>query len=226
MPIDRNRGSGRVPGSPWNLSIRPTRSPAPPPIDLQLLHFPPPFLFTVLSTVPSPTHLLFRFFTEFQVLFSSLSTNIPSTSSPFLLFHFFLFPSSFSFTFQFLCFHPLRIDLPISFRTSSKDFFSLLTDTPQIFLPVGSQKIAEILRSPLSVLIRAFVPATLRERTQHFSIKYQGSADETSDCADGRCHPCSRTFFGLMITEGLLDHTREPLLFFLPYFIDDFLIFA
>lgn len=166
---------------------------APPPIDLQLLHFPPPFLFTVLSTVPSPTHLLFRFFTEFQVLFSSLSTNIPSTSSPFLLFHFFfIFPSSFSFTFQFLCFHPfLFVSICRShFAHLPRIFFSLPTDTPQIFLPVGSQKIAEILGSPLSVLIRAFVPATLRERIQHFSIKYHGNANETSDCADGRCHPC------------------------------------
>lgn len=63
----------------------------PPPTDLQLLHFPPPFLFAVLSTtVPWPTHLLLRFFTEFQVLSSLFSTNIPSTSSPFLLFHLFI----------------------------------------------------------------------------------------------------------------------------------------
>lgn len=100
MPTDRNRASGHVPGSLWNLSIRPTRSPPP---DLQLLHFHPPFLFAVLSiTVSSPTHLLLRFFTEFQVLFSLLFTNIPSTSSPFLLFHLFI---SISF-FYFSLFHP------------------------------------------------------------------------------------------------------------------------
>lgn len=111
---------------------------APPPIDLQLLHFPPPFLFTVLSTVPSPTHLLFRFFTEFQVLFSSLSTNIPSTSSPFLLFHFFFISVLFFFYVSVSLFSPLslRIDLPISFRTSSKDFF-FLTDRHAADLPSG-----------------------------------------------------------------------------------------
>lgn len=191
MPIDRNRGSGRVPGSPWNLSIRPTRSP-PPAYRLTASSLSSAFPFHCLEYCPFPYSLalsiLYRVASPFLL---SLSTNIPSTSSPFLLFHFFFISVLFFFYVSVSLFSPLplRIDLPISFRTSSKDFFSFLTDTPQIFLPVGSQKTAEILRSPLSVLIRAFVPATLRERTQHFSIKYQGNADETSDCADGRCHP-------------------------------------
>lgn len=48
-------------------------------------------LHQVLSTtVPSPIHLLFRFFTEFRVLSSLLFTNISSTSSPILLFHLFI----------------------------------------------------------------------------------------------------------------------------------------
>lgn len=115
----------------------------PPPTDLQLLHFPPPFLFAVLSTTVSwPTHLLLRFFTEFQVLSSLFSTNIPSTSSPFLLFHLFIVFPLFLLRISFSVFTlSLRIDLPISFRTFSKNFFLCRpTDTPQIFLPVGSQK--------------------------------------------------------------------------------------
>lgn len=192
MPIDRNRGSGRVPGSPWNLSIRPTRSP-PPAYRLTASSLSSAFPFHCLEYCPFPHSLalsiLYRVSSPFLLSLHKYPFNF-FTISPFSFF--FYFRPLFLLLVSVSLFSPLslRIDLPISFRTSSKDFFSLLTDTPQIFLPVGSQKIAEILRSPLSVLIRAFVPATLRERTQHFSIKYQGNADETSDCADGRCHPC------------------------------------
>lgn len=101
--------------------------------DLQLLHFSPPFLFTVLSiTVPSPTHLLLRFFTKFQVLFSLLSTNIPSTSSPFLLFHlfisiFFFYISLFlSFFFVSICRSHFAHLLRIFFFTRRKSFFRLV----------------------------------------------------------------------------------------------------
>jgi len=160
MPTDRNRASGRVPDRCGICQFVPLDHRLP---DLQLLHFPPPFLFAVLSiTVPSSTHLLLRFFTKFQVLFSLLSTNIPSTSSPFLLFHLFIS----IFFFYISLFLPFFF-VPISFRASSKDFFLY---TPQIFLPVGAQKITEILRSPLSVLIRAFVPAaTPRENPAFFN---------------------------------------------------------
>lgn len=191
MPIDRNRGSGRVPGSPWNLSIRPTRSP-PPAYRLTASSLSSAFPFHCLEYCPFPHSLalsiLYRVSSPFLLSLHKYPFNF-FTISPF---SFFFISVLFFFYVSVSLFSPLslRIDLPISFRTSSKDFFSLLTDTPQIFLPVGSQKIAEILRSPLSVLIRAFVPATLRERTQHFSIKYQGNANETSDCADGRCQPC------------------------------------
>lgn len=37
--VDRNRGPGRVPESPWNLSIRPTRSSPPPRLTVSSLPF-------------------------------------------------------------------------------------------------------------------------------------------------------------------------------------------
>lgn len=109
----------------------------PPPIDLQLLHFPPPFLFTVLSTVPSPTHLLFRFFTEFQVLFSSLSANIPSTSSPFLLFHFFYFRPLFLLRFSFSVFTPFSSYRSADLISHIFQGFFFLTDRHAADLPSG-----------------------------------------------------------------------------------------
>lgn len=168
MPTDRNRGPGRVPGSPWNLSIRPTRSP-PPAYRLTASHFSPPFLFAVLSTsVPSPIHLLLRFFTEFQVLFSLFSTNISSTSSPILLFHlfistlFFFYISVFLFLFFFFVaiyrFHFAHLPKIFFFFTCRRSFFRF------------RKKITEILRSPLSILIQTFVlAATPRENLAFFN---------------------------------------------------------
>lgn len=126
MPTDRNRSPGRVPGSPWNLSIRPTRSP------------PPAYRLTASSL---PSTLLFRYleyYCPFVYLLASLI--LYRVSSPFLLplhkypfnfftislFHFFYFCLLVLLSFSFSVFALfLHIDLPISFRTSSKDFFSL-----------------------------------------------------------------------------------------------------
>lgn len=58
-PADRNRDPGRVPGSPWNLSIRPTRSP---PSAHWLTASLLPSRRLEYHTVPSPTHLHLRFF--------------------------------------------------------------------------------------------------------------------------------------------------------------------
>lgn len=100
---DRNRGPGRVPGSPRNLSIRPTRSPPrrPPTYSFYPSLSPLPSSPTLSSTtVPSPIYTRpFDSSTSFE---SSFSPNLPfparvlSTSPSTLLFHFCrcsLFPS-------------------------------------------------------------------------------------------------------------------------------------
>lgn len=124
IPINRNRGPGRVPRSLWNLSIRPTRSPPPAyrltasslpsalPFRCPEYHCPfaypltPSILYQVSSPFLSPLHKYpFNFF----------------TISPFSSFYCrLLFLLRFSFSVFTLS---LRIDLSISFRTSSKDFF-------------------------------------------------------------------------------------------------------
>lgn len=228
MPIDRNRGSGRVPGSPWNLSIRPTRSP-PPAYRLTASSLSSAFPFHCLEYCPFPHSLalsiLYRVSSPFLLSLHKYPFNF-FTISPF---SFFLISVLFFFYVSVSLFSPLslRIDLPISFRTSSKDFF-FLTDRHAADLPSGwlaknrgDSKVSFICLNPG---IRsgnsprenpAFFNKIPRKRQWNVRLcRWQMSA-------------LLRTFFdGLMITEGLLDHTRESLLFFLPYFIDDFLIFA
>lgn len=90
---DRNRGPGRVPGSPWNLSIRPTRSP-PPAYRLTASSLRPSFPTSrVSTTVPSPNPL------APSILYRISSFFVPPTSSPASL----LFISLFLFSLSLVC---------------------------------------------------------------------------------------------------------------------------
>lgn len=167
---DRNRSPGRVPGWPWNLSIRPTRSP-PSPTDLQLLRFSPPFVPISNTTVPSPNLLALSILYWVSSFLGFSTTYLASI----------LFISLFLFSLSCVQFHCLfwfsSLPILLRARASSIDyFFPCPTGTPQIFLLVDSQKITEILRSSSLVLIQAFVPSVLSRETRHFSIKYHGSA--------------------------------------------------
>lgn len=111
----------------------------PPPTDLQLLHFSPPFLFVALSiTVPLPIYLLLRFFTKFQVLFSFLSPQISLQLLHYFSFFIFLFLSSFSFlVFPFSSF--LFISICRSHFAHFLRIF-LFTDRHTADLPFGCKK--------------------------------------------------------------------------------------
>jgi len=94
---DRNRDPGRVPGSPRNLSIRPTRSP-------------PPAHWLTASLLPSclEYYCPFAYPLTFSILLDALSSSLPPlhwypinsfTISPFSSFYFcHHFLSRFSFT--------------------------------------------------------------------------------------------------------------------------------
>lgn len=219
MPTDRNRGSGRVPGSPWNLSIRPTRSP-PPAYRLTASSLPSILPSRCLEyhctpfTYPLASSILYRVSSPFLPPLHKYPFNFFSIS-PFSYFFYFRPLSLLRFRFSVFTLS-LHIDLPISFRTSFEDFFSLPTDTPQIFLPVSSLKIEEILLSPLSVLIRAFVPATtLRKNPAFFNEILRERRWNVSLCR-WQMSALLKTFFGgLMITKKLLDHARVSS--FLPF---------
>lgn len=184
---DRNRGLGRVPGSPWNLSIRPTRSPSPPPTDLQLLRFPLPFVPAVSSTtVPSSNPL------APSILYRVSSFFVPPTSLASLLFiSLFLF-------FPLLC---VSVSLPflIFFVT---DLTSRIFHRLFLFLPdrhatdFSSDRLAKNHRdSPLLVLIQAFVPSAFPRENPAFFNKIPW---------ERRWSVLLRTFFdGLMITKEL-----------------------
>lgn len=220
MPIDRNRGPGRVPGSPWNLSIRPTRSPPP--------RLPTYSFFTSLRPYFSLSRVLLSLrlptcFLDSLPNFKSFSPPSPQISLQLL--HHFSFFIFFLFHSLFFLYVSVSLFSPSFFASIYRSHFAhfpriFFLYTPQIFLPVSSQKITANLRSPLSVLIRAFIPATTprereRERAQHFSMKYHGYTDETS--VNGQTSVLLRTSFnGLMITEKLLDQAKASP--FLPTF--------
>jgi len=117
MLIDRNRGSGHVPRSLWNLSIRPTRSPPPAyrliasslpcALPLRYLEYHCPFAYPLTPSILY--RVLFKFFS-------------PSSPQIFLQLLYYFYPLSSFFLVSLFTFS-LRINLPISFRTSSKDFF-------------------------------------------------------------------------------------------------------
>lgn len=106
MPTDRNRGLGHVPGSPWNLSIRPTRSP-PPAYRLTASSLPSALPFRCLEYHCSFAYLLassilYRVSSPFLFPLHKYPFNF-FTISPFSSFYFCPF---FSFTFRFFCFYP------------------------------------------------------------------------------------------------------------------------
>lgn len=119
---DRNRGPGRVPGSPRNLSIRPTRSPPyrPPTYSffgssLSLFLPPPLSLFSLFYPSNSRVPLSCRL----SILAPSILHRVPSSSS------FRLFSSTriFSTAPSTLFFHFCRCCLSLSFSL----FFSLFS---------------------------------------------------------------------------------------------------
>lgn len=227
MPIDRNRGSGRVPGSPWNLSIRPTRSP-PPAYRLTASSLSSAFPFHCLEYCPFPYPCSFDSLPSFKS-FSPLSPQISlQLLHHFSFFIFFYFRPLFLLRFSFSVFTPFSSYRSADLISHIFQGFFFLTDRHAADLPSGwlaknrgDSKISFICLNPgirsgnSSRENPAFFNKIPRKRRWNVRLcRWQMSS-------------VLRTFFdGLMITEGLLDHTRESLLFFLPYFIDDFLIFA
>lgn len=205
-PCDRNHGPGHVPGSPWNLSIRSTQSP-PPPTNLQFLTSLHPFFSPCLEyhypfAYPLASSILYRVSSPFLPPLHKYLFNF-FTNSPFSSFYFYLL-----FLLYFFCFLSFS-----SYRSTdliSHIFQRFFFYMPKIFLLVGLQKITEILRSPLSILIQAFVlAATPRENPAFFNeIPCRERRWNVRLCR-WQTSALFRTFFGgLMITEKLLDHAK------------------
>lgn len=187
---DRNRGSGRVPESPWNLSIRPIRSPSPAhwltapstfsSRRLPVLRFRSQVsLYTASSTPSSPpalAHLRFFIPAGFKFFLSLLPPRL-DISSTFLyrtsLFHLFI---SVLFSFPRFCLYPFSsspISLydPSSIDTSFSSLANRIRPQRSFFRSPG-KKITPILKSPLPRLNLGIRPESHPARARHFSMEH------------------------------------------------------